>query len=58
MKKYYKIFITLTEEDMSNLRSGSLVVMDGIDDTPPIVICTEKGYNHFLEFWGETDNES
>lgn len=58
MKRYDKIFITLDEEDMSKLKSDGLVGIDGMDDIPPIIICTEKGHNNFLEFWGETDNES
>lgn len=58
MKRYDKLFITLDEEDMAKLRNNSLVVMEGIDDIPPIIICTEKGYNNFLDRWGETDNES
>lgn len=43
---------------MTKLRNDSLVVMEGTDDIPPIIICTEKGYNNFLDRWGETDNES
>ena len=43
---------------MVKLRNDSLVVMEGTDDIPPIIICTEEGYNNFLERWGETDNES
>ena len=59
MKRYDKLFITLDEEDIVKLRNDSLVVMEGTDDIPPpIIICTEKGYNNFLDRWGETDNES
>ena len=58
MKRYDKLFITLDEEDMIKLRNDSLVVMEGIDDIPPIIICTENGYNNFLDRWGETDNEN
>lgn len=58
MKRYDKLFITLDEEDMVKLRNDSLVVMEGTDDIPPIIICIEKGYNNFLDRWGETDNES
>lgn len=58
MKRYDKLFITLDEEDMAKLRNDSLVVMEGTDDIPLIIICTEKGYNNFLDRWGETDNES
>ena len=58
MKRYDKLFITLDEEDMVKLRNDSLVVMEGIDDIPPIIICTEEGYNNFLDRWGETNNES
>lgn len=58
MKRYDKLFITLDEEDMVKLRNDSLVVMEDTDDIPPIIICTEEGYNNFLERWGETDNES
>ena len=58
MKRYDKLFITLDEEDMVKLRNDSLVVMEGTDDILPIIICTEKGYNNFLDRWGETDNES
>lgn len=43
---------------MVKLRNDSLVVMEGTDDIPPIIICTEKEYNNFLDRWGETDNES
>lgn len=59
MKRYDKLFITLDEEDMVKLRNDSPVaVMEGTDDMPLIIICTEKGYNDFLDHWGETDNES
>lgn len=58
MKRYDKLFITLDEEDMAKLSSGRIVVMDGIDGIPPIIVCTEEGYDNFLDFWGETDNES
>ena len=58
MGKYDKLFIRLDKEDMSKLRSGRLVVVDGIEDVPSIVICSEEGYDNFLEFWNETDNES
>lgn len=43
MKRYDKLFITLDEEDMTKLRNDSLIVMEGTDDIPPIIICTEKG---------------
>ena len=51
MKRYDKLFITLDEEDMVKLKSDGLIGIDGMDDIPPIIICTEKGYNNFLEFW-------
>lgn len=49
-------FIIFTDEEIEKLREGSLVSMEATEDLPNIVFMTEKRYQEYLEFWGETDD--
>lgn len=48
--------IIFTDEEIKKLQEGRPVSMEETRDLPNIVFMTEKGYQEFLEFWGETDD--